>query len=54
MGTPKFAVPLARDFAALLRRVVFVGEAALGAGFDLKRVGLGAMRSGYAAIRCAR
>jgi hypothetical protein len=39
---------------SLLRCIVFVGEAALGAGFDLKRVSLGAMNSGYAAIRCAR
>jgi hypothetical protein len=28
---------LAGDLAPHLRRVVFIGEAALGAGFDLKR-----------------
>jgi hypothetical protein len=35
-----------RNLPSLLRRIVFVGEAALGAGFDFEGVRLGAMSSG--------
>jgi hypothetical protein len=35
-----------RDLSPLLRRVVFVSEAALGAGFDFESVRLSAMISG--------
>jgi hypothetical protein len=31
---------LLADFAALLRRIVFIGEAAIGSRFDLKGIGL--------------
>ena len=36
IGTPKLAVTRRSDFPPLLRGVVFVGETALGSGFDFQ------------------
>ena len=42
----KACLAVCSNLAPLLRRVVFIGKAALRRGFDLQRVGLGAMYLG--------